>query len=140
MLRHADIPADVWPACGRLLTLAERGAAAATPLSLYDDSETPSSPHAELLRLAMVHSVSPASLSPAEQHIAERVVVYLTRKFRIDGEHHNRYDDCFDLRGKRPPLRRLANSPTTATTRYLEMSDARHWTSAAYALVCGTGQ
>lgn len=140
LLRYADIPADVQPACGRFLTLAERGAAAATPLSLYGDSETPSSPHAELLRLAMFHSVSPASLSPAEQHIAERVVVYLTRKFRIDGEHHNRYDYSFDLRGKRPPLWRLANSPTTATTHYLDVRGARHWTSAAYALVCGTGQ
>lgn len=139
-LRYADIPADLWPACGRLVTLAEHATTAAVLLALYSDSTTQTSPNGEFLRLAMLHSVSPASLSPAEQHIAERLVVYLTRKYRIDAEHHNRYDYHFDLQGKRPPLRRLANSPATATTRFLDVSDARHWASAAYALVCGTGQ
>lgn len=139
LLRYADIPADVWPACGRFLTLAERGAAAATPLSLYDDDKTPTSPHTQMLRLAMFHSVSPASLSPAEQHVAERLVVYLTRKFRIDSEHHDRYDYCFDSRGIRPPSRRTINAPAAATLRYLDVSDARYWTGAAHALVCGTG-
>lgn len=139
LMRYGAIRPDLWTECGRFAALAESVSAAVQPLELYAGSNGQHLPHDELSRLLVFWAASPSGLSPVEQQIAERLIVHLTPKFRVRAEHNEGDDYFFDVQASHPPLRLVRSSPASATTRYLNVSDALRAVTVMHAMVSGSG-
>lgn len=124
-LRYGSPRAEIWGECGRFVMLAESAGGAATPIDMFRGADAPSAPNQEFVRLLLYWSAMPAGLSPIEQDIAERLVTHLATKCRLSVQRVEHYDYFFDLLGSRPPVRLVPSAPATATTRYLDVTQAR---------------
>ena len=139
LLRYGVVDAALWMACGDFVLLAESVNGADTRVALYEGSAIESSPNDEFARLVMFWTLAPSGLSPAEQDIAERLVVHLTDKYRLSAFHEDGFDYFFDLAGVHPPLPLVRSSPWSAQTRYFQVSQARQSVMALHALMSGNG-
>ncbi|MBM3344791.1 MAG: hypothetical protein FJY56_22185, partial [Betaproteobacteria bacterium] len=101
LLRYGALDPDVWRACGELTALAEAAGEAAQPVKLYADSIGSISPYDAFTRLVMLWTAAPGSLSPTDQDIAERLVLYLSAKFRLLPRQEKRCDYFFGSSGTR---------------------------------------
>lgn len=125
LLHYTMLRAEFWSECGRLIALAESMDCAEAPIELFGTSVARSSPNDEMLRIMMFWAAMPSGLSPVEQDIAERLVQYLTPKFRSSARAADDYDFFFDLDGSRPPLRFVRSAPVGATTRFFDVGEGR---------------
>ena len=139
LLRYGMLRTEIWGECGRFTMLAESVDGAANEIELFAGGAVQSSPNHELLRLMMYWSAMPSGLSPVEQDIADRVVLYLTPKFRTSARLADDYDYFFDLDGSRPPLRLVRSAPVSAATRYFDVGAARDMLRAMYAVAGKAG-
>lgn len=97
------------------------------------------SPTDELLRLMAFWTAVPSGLSPVEQDIAERLVIYLTPKLSCGAGAADGHDYFFELDGSRAPLRVMPSLPVGAATRFFDVSGARDTLGAIRAVVRGAG-
>lgn len=139
LLRYGMLRTEIWVECGRFTILAESVDGAANEIELYAGGAAQSSPNHELMRVMMYWSAMPSGLSPVEQDLADRVVLYLTPKFRTSARLADDYDYFFDLDGSRPPLRLVRSAPVSATTRYFDVGAARDMLRAMYAVAGKAG-
>jgi hypothetical protein len=137
-MRYGELRPEIWGEFARLLTLAESVNSVAAPVD-YPIAEMQASPSDEFVRAMMFWSALPGALSPVEQDIAERLIVYLTQDFHFGVQRAEGSDYFFNLNGAHPPLRFVSSAPVSASTRYLEVSEARQAVQAMHSLVRGTG-
>lgn len=124
LVRYGVLRQGFWADIAKCARFAESGDGADTLFELYADGGGASSQRREFLRCMMFWAASPSGLSPAEQDIAERLVVHLSARYRFDVKPWEGCDYCFDLDASRPPLRCLPGAPTTAATRYFDSGQA----------------
>ncbi|HTE13802.1 MAG TPA: hypothetical protein VK642_01875 [Burkholderiales bacterium] len=139
LIHYGMLRTELWGECGRFAMLAESAGGAAQQIELFAGSNIQSSPSHELLRVVMFWAVMPGGLSPAEQDIAERLVVYLTLKFRSSTQVEDEYDYFFDLDGSRPPLRFVRGAPASASMRYFDVGEGRDVLHTMYVTVSRSG-
>lgn len=137
LLRYGAPRSEFWVDCGRLVMLAEAVDGAAQPVDIFGDMVA--SPNDELLRLMAFWTAAPSGLSPVEQDIAERLVLYLTPKLRCSAGVTDGDDYFFDVDGSRPPLRVVPSAPVNAATRFFDVSGARDTLGAIRAIVSSAG-
>jgi hypothetical protein len=125
MMRYGLVRGEIWEECARLTSLGESTGAATQAIELYEGGNAQSSPIDEFMRLMMFWSASPSGLSPQEQELADRLITYLTPKFRYSARQENGCDYFFVLSGTHPPLRLVSSSPITPANRYFDAGDAR---------------
>ncbi len=138
LLRYGAVRSEFWGECGRFVMLAETVDGAARTIDLFSGIQA--SPNDELLRLMMYWAASPSALSPIEQDIAERLVVYMTPKLRCSASLKDDYDYFFDLDGSRPPLRLVPSAPVSPATRFFDVGEARDTLRAMQSIVRGSGR
>ena len=142
LMRYGVVPSGLWEEFARCAVLAEAVGAMEKPLELHSGpsgSSEQSSPCYEFLRAMMLWMASPSGLSPAEQDIAERLVVRFTAKFCYAIKPWDGCNYCFDLAEARPPVRLMRSTPVSAATRYFDVNEARQAVQALFAVVNSTG-
>lgn len=138
LMRYAMVRPEIWSEIGRCVAFAEAGEFSDKPVDMYPAAGSSSIGY-EFLRVMMLWASSPSGLSPAEQDVAERIIVYLTVKFRFGLKQWDDCDYCFDLDGQRPPLRLAPEMPVSPETRFFDAKEARQAAKAMLSQVAATG-
>jgi hypothetical protein len=103
LMRYSVVQPEIWTGIAACEAFAQAGGFADTAVDVYP-GESERVRH-EVARAAMLWIASPGGLSPLEQDIAERIIVYLSAQFEFSVDAPGDSSFYFEAGGQRPPSR-----------------------------------
>ena len=124
MLKHERVDEALWRDLGRAYLFAESQNFATRRVTVYASRHGESSAQNELLKILMLSISGPDGLSPAYQHVAERIIAYFGDRFVLSPAPHESCSFVFDLVSGKPPSRTNNAHQSPLLVRYFGPGNA----------------